>query len=516
MIRTSPSARPRVDLIVAALALAAVVGWGLVYVPSSWLMESWPPLLAAGARVGIAGAVLVGVLAALRRPWRPGCPWWVVGVLALTQSVILYGASNIGIKYGGAGLTSVLQNTDPIFVAVLAVLVLGEVLTRGQWLGIGLGILGAIVIAWEGPLWPPELSPLSLLVIGGAIAWAVGTVAVARHIGGGGRPVAIAGWQMLLGGPILVALSYLFEGGPTAAGGREVGLVLFIALVGSALPFACFYIALGRSDASTVSAWFLLVPVVGVFTAWPMLGEAPTPELWVGMVLVCVGLWLVFRNVAAGSVVAPEVLPAGVATGSLEGVGHGGDRITDADRQWASALTAALDDRHITPDEAAALEAVAVRLGLSHDRIAWLGGMFIADHVAHALDDGVVSPDEERDLLAVARLLGVHEDLVHGLIAAGAREASGLAVSEVVPGTQVHFTLPLICTIGGRPIDLAQASALARDRGLEVVRWPGRSCALLVAADAEVLGPLARWRKRRGARLMVERSFWRAIGVSTD
>jgi len=42
-----------------------------------------------------------------------------------------------------------------------------------------------------------------------------------------------------------------------------------------------------------VSAWFFLVPVIGVLTAWPLLGEVPGPRLWAGLVLVCAGLWMV-------------------------------------------------------------------------------------------------------------------------------------------------------------------------------------------------------------------------------
>ena len=43
--------------------VAAMVGWGIAYVPSAWLVERWPPLVAAGARLTLAGLVLLGALA---------------------------------------------------------------------------------------------------------------------------------------------------------------------------------------------------------------------------------------------------------------------------------------------------------------------------------------------------------------------------------------------------------------------------------------------------------------------
>jgi probable blue pigment (indigoidine) exporter len=275
------------------LAVVAMVAWGIAYVPSAWLVEAWPPLLAAAARIGVGGLIIIGVLLLLRQPVMPGTEWGVVLVLALTQSVIFYGATFIGIAEEGAGAAAVLANTDPLFVAALAALVLGERLGRRQWAGLAVGLVGAAAVVWKGPLWPPGISWVSLLVVVGALGWAVGTVAVAGRIRAGARPVAIAGWQMVIGAAVLAVIGLAFEGVPGTTGGREIGLIVLIALVGNAIPFALFYVALGRGEAGKVSAWFFLVPVVGVLTAWPLLGETPGVRLWVGLALVCVGLWMV-------------------------------------------------------------------------------------------------------------------------------------------------------------------------------------------------------------------------------
>ena len=252
------------------LAVVAMVAWGVAYVPSAWLVEAWPPLLAAAARIGVGGLILIGALALLRQPVMPGTEWRVVLVLAITQSVLFYGVTFIGIADEGAGTAAVLANTDPLFVAALAAVFLGERLNGRQWTGLAVGLVGAAAVVWKGPLWPPSVSWVSLLVVVGALAWAVGTVAVTGRIRAGARPVAIAGWQMLIGAAMLAALG-----------------------LGIAVPFALFDVALGRGEAGKVSAWFVLVPVIGVLTAWPLLGETPGPRLWAGLVLVCAGLWMV-------------------------------------------------------------------------------------------------------------------------------------------------------------------------------------------------------------------------------
>ena len=137
-----------------------------------------------------------------------------------------------------------LANTDPLFVAVLAAVFLGEVLSGRQWSGLLVGLVGATVVVWDGPLWPPALSPGALVVVGGALAWSVGTVVAARGVRGRAEPLALAGWQMTLGGVVLAVAGVIGEGPPDATGAREVALIVLLAAVGSALPLALFYLAL--------------------------------------------------------------------------------------------------------------------------------------------------------------------------------------------------------------------------------------------------------------------------------
>lgn len=268
--------------------------WGASYVPSAWLLESWPPLLAAGARLTLAGLLVLGLLAALGRPLRPGLSAGGVAWLALTQTVLFYGATFWGIAHAGAGLAAVLANTDPLFVAALAAIALGERLGRAQWAGLALGLAGVGVVVWSGPAWPPGLSGSALVVVGGALAWSLGTVAVVRGLRGRADPLALAAWQMTLGGLVLLGAGALTEGG-AALGARELALLVGLALAGSAVPAALFYLALVRAPAAEVSAWFFLVPVIGVASAWPLLGERPGLRLWIGLAAVAPALWLVLR-----------------------------------------------------------------------------------------------------------------------------------------------------------------------------------------------------------------------------
>jgi drug/metabolite transporter (DMT)-like permease len=266
--------------------------WGAAYVPSAWLVDDLAPFTAAGLRLGLGGMVVLVILRARGMSTRPGVGLGVVGWLALTQTVIFYGATFWGIEHAGAGIAAVLANTDPLFVAGFGYLI-GESLVRRQWIGLGVGFLGAAVVVFDGAGWPPRLSVDALVVIAGSFAWGIGTITAARGVRGRGSPVPLAGWQMTAGGLVLTTLGMAIETPGDGVGASTLTLVAGLALIGSAIPLVLFYVALTQAPAGEVSAWFFLVPVVGVLSAWPLLGETPTPRLGLGMAAVSAGLWLV-------------------------------------------------------------------------------------------------------------------------------------------------------------------------------------------------------------------------------
>ena len=253
-----------------------MLAWGAAYVPSAWLVETWPPLSAAGARLGIAGVVLLGALSPLASRCGRGSAWPRSGWLALTQSMLFYGATFWGILHAGAGLAAVLANTDPLFVAALASVVLGEYLTRRQWLGLLVGLVGRDGGRLAGAdLAPDALGRRADRGRGGAFAWSVGTVVATRGMRGDANPVALAAWQMVVGGVVLLVIGFVGEEGLPPLGAREIGLILGVAIVAGAIPFALFYLALARAPATQVSTWFFLIPVVGVLSAWRCSASSP-------------------------------------------------------------------------------------------------------------------------------------------------------------------------------------------------------------------------------------------------
>lgn len=274
------------------MVTVAMLCWGAAYVPSAWMMQEIPPLLAASLRLGAAGVMVMIALVVSGR-WQPrGMGVGPLIVLGLTQTTAFYGATLWGIAHDGAGLAAVLANTDALFVAMLAALLLGERLRPRQWAGILVGFAGAAIAMVPDPT-SPRWSWSAAVVLAGAGAWGIGTIVAARRVRGSANPLTLAGSQMMVGAAALLVIGLIVEQPPTRISPSIAFVSLAVAALGSAVPLMLFYAALEHGPAGELSALFFLVPIVGVVSAWPLLGEAPTWSLLVGLVCVCIGLVLV-------------------------------------------------------------------------------------------------------------------------------------------------------------------------------------------------------------------------------
>ena len=101
---------------------------------------------------------------------------------------------------------------------------------------------------------------------------------------------------MVVGGIVLLVIGFVGEEGLPPLGAREIGLILGIAIVGGAIPFALFYLALARAPATQVFTWFFLIRWSGPQERVAAAREQPTLRLVVGLAAVSVGLWLVLAT----------------------------------------------------------------------------------------------------------------------------------------------------------------------------------------------------------------------------
>lgn len=234
-----------------------------------------PPLLFAGLRPLLGGIVLLALLAAVRRPLLPGrAGWRWVAALGLTTTTIAFGAMFLSPGRTGAGIASVLGNTQPIMAVALAVPLLHEALNRWKLLTVGLGTAGVVLIAYPALAGPGAYGISGpALALGASLALTIGSI-IAKWMGDRSDLLAITAWQLLAGSLPLLALSIIVEPGASVQWNvRFIGILAFLGIAGTALPTPLWYWLLQRDEVGHLTLFLFLVPAFGLAIAALVFGE---------------------------------------------------------------------------------------------------------------------------------------------------------------------------------------------------------------------------------------------------
>lgn len=272
------------------LALVVAVTWGLNFLAIHASLEHFPPLFCAALRFAVVAVPTVLLVPRPQVPLR-----WLVGYgvgFGTLQFAFLYLGMEQGMPTGLASL--VLQSSAPFTVLIGALV--GQRVSGRQAAGLGVAVAGLALVGWERSQ-GASVVPF-LLVLAGGLGWALGNHANARARAP--KALHLTLWMTVVPPLPLLALSLLTEGpdrittslttwsAPTAVPAL-LGLA-YTVLLGTLLGSGLWTWLMARHPAGVVAPFSLLVPVVGLSTAWVVLGEALAPLELVGAALVVVGV----------------------------------------------------------------------------------------------------------------------------------------------------------------------------------------------------------------------------------
>ncbi|MEE8477634.1 MAG: DMT family transporter, partial [Gemmatimonadales bacterium] len=234
-----------------------------------------PPLEFAGLRAAIGGAVLLVLIGARDgKTLLPRRFWRGVVTLALLGTTVGYGAMFLAPGRTGAGISSVLGNTGALFLVVLGALFLGEPFDRRKIEGLLLGTLGVMLIALPAITEPSQSGPWGALIPLAAALAVAGSTVVVKRMEVGEDLGRVAAWQLLIGSIPLLALSWWIEGDvPTQWTATFVGLLAFLAILGTAGAIWVWYWLVQREDVGRLGVLMFTVPLMGLFLAWALFDE---------------------------------------------------------------------------------------------------------------------------------------------------------------------------------------------------------------------------------------------------
>jgi drug/metabolite transporter (DMT)-like permease len=278
-------------------ALSAVyIIWGTTYLAIRVSNQTLPPLIAAGIRFFIAGAVLYAVTV------RRGD---VEGDRPTRTNWIAAGLVGAGLVAGGNGLVVLAEVTLPsgIISLIIALVPLWMALVdrvllqrRVGWVttfGLILGFGGAALLIGVAGL--DAGVPLSGMLIGvlASLSWTSGSL-YSRNAPLPKRPLVGAGMEMMVGGVILVIAGVL-RGEISLIRFADFSAASLLALtylitIGSWVGYTSYVWLLRNARTSLVSTYAYVNPIVAVFLGWLILDETVT-----------------LRTIAAGAVIVIAV-----------------------------------------------------------------------------------------------------------------------------------------------------------------------------------------------------------------
>ena len=276
--------------------LVVVLAWASCFILLRWGLQDSPALWFAALRALVAGIALIGAAALSARSHVPkpvprdAITWLLIGVLALLNVTVAFGAMAASTTGVTTGVASVLANTQALLVVLPAWWLFGE---RPRWYevtGVTLGFVGLLVVAL-----PSGAGTGAWLALSAAVAIASGAL-LARRLAGVDL-LSLGAWQFLLGGAALAVIAAILEGPLVITWtARFVAALSILALAATALPYVLWFAELRRASLTAVTSWTLLVPVVGVVLGVLVLGERVTITEIVGDAIVVAALALIARS----------------------------------------------------------------------------------------------------------------------------------------------------------------------------------------------------------------------------
>lgn len=277
-------------------ALLVTIIWSSTFVIVKMGLESLGPLTIAGLRYLIGSLVLAPFLI-LRRSSRAPISkelWLKLILIGISAYTIGNGALFWGLKYIPATTGSFLMSMIPLLVLFGGAILLKEIPTRWQIMGVILSLFGSGLFFSSG-LMPGEPQGVVILAIGllGIMAFSLLGRGIARDKQL--DTLRLTTLPLLIGGGVSLLLAFVVEGLPLITW-RGFLIVSWLAIINTAGGYLLYNHALQELTALEMNMVMNLSPLFTALLGWILLGETLSLVQIIGMLVVIGGVILVQRS----------------------------------------------------------------------------------------------------------------------------------------------------------------------------------------------------------------------------
>ena len=309
-VETAAGRAPHRALVAASIALVVVV-WAMNFIAAKIGLRYLPAASMASFRVTLAGLAMIPTyLVGSRLPAFADAQrarvrgftrrdLWTFCYLGFFGVVVNQICFTIGLRYTSVSHAAVIVGMGPIYTLVLAVLLRLERATGHKVIGMAIALLGVGVLASENGISPRSPSILGdAITMTGSLGFATYAV-LGKRVAGRYDALTMVAFNHFAGALIIlpVAVRQARELGPFSRW-RAVPwpawmALLFMAVCSSALAYLLYFWLLRYLEASQLSAFTYLLPVLAVILGIWWLGERGSATQIAGGALALAGVYWV-------------------------------------------------------------------------------------------------------------------------------------------------------------------------------------------------------------------------------
>jgi drug/metabolite transporter (DMT)-like permease len=289
------SRSPAPGKVLAALITVQVL-FGVNYVVSKYLIQYFPVLVWASARIVVASIFMIFFALVLRRPHpRPDRKFFVPLIgFALLGTIINQASFLVGLKYTTSTNSAVLNTLIPIFTLLIVTARGQEALTARRVVGFLSAFLGVLVMRRVEDFTISNTTWIGdLLTILNCLSYALFLSFSKAFLERNDRLWTTA-WLFVYGSFGITALSLpeWISFVPPALSPELWGAMAFSILGATLATYFLNFWALAHARSSQVAVFIYLQPVVASLIAWRWMGEVPELRTGIAAALILLGLLL--------------------------------------------------------------------------------------------------------------------------------------------------------------------------------------------------------------------------------
>lgn len=218
--------------------------------------------------------------------------------LGIIQTTLQYTFFYVGMAYVAGVRGSILNGTGTFFSIILAHFIYkNDSISFNKLLGCIIGFVGVVIINLNGSFFLGSDFTFKGegCIILAALMFSVSSIygkSITKEI----SPTITTGYQLALGGFILIIIGFVLGGRLTGFTLKSTSLLIYMALI-SSVAFALWTELLKYNKVSTISIFNFLVPVFGSILSAIFLKENLFDiKVLISLILVCIGIFLVYRE----------------------------------------------------------------------------------------------------------------------------------------------------------------------------------------------------------------------------